>query len=94
MMKATGNNNTLGNEQGGVLDAQHVVPPQTGSWRSASPHIGPACVGCGICAARCPEHSIYLRGPMPKRSAVIDRDFCKGCGICAAVCPKHAISMK
>ena len=46
------------------------------------------CVGCGTCAAACPEPgAITLQGKL----ATVDQELCKGHGECVAACPVGAI---
>ena len=79
---------------GCTIDADSVNPPQTGTWRFLTPHIGAACIGCGLCAAHCPEIAIQMTQQPKGRRAQIDYAYCKGCGLCATRCPQKAISMK
>jgi ferredoxin len=51
-------------------------------------HVGPACTGCGQCAAVCPVGAISLE---LGRARVAES--CKGCGRCATLCPAGAISL-
>ena len=44
------------------------------------------CVGCGACAAVCPQHAHILG-----ETHVLDRLRCVECGACAKVCPAAAI---
>lgn len=44
------------------------------------------CIGCGECAAVCPEGAVALESP-----GRIDRDRCTRCGECAGVCPARAL---
>ncbi len=45
-----------------------------------------ACIGCGTCAAACPEQCIEAGSPY-----VIDQSHCLRCGICREACPAQAI---
>lgn len=45
------------------------------------------CVGCGVCAKRCPPK---IMGLINGKSAFLAQ-LCEECGICAEACPTHAI---
>ena len=51
--------------------------------------VGPACTGCGLCIATCPER--VLR-PGPKRP-VADQEGCTACLACVEVCPVDAVAV-
>ena len=46
-----------------------------------------ACVGCGICASKCPAKAIGIVTGADGRKAVVSPDYCIGCGVCQNVCP-------
>lgn len=46
-----------------------------------------ACIGCGMCARRCPQSTIAMQKVDGKRIAVVDTDGCIGCGSCQYICP-------
>lgn len=51
-------------------------------------HITDKCVGCGLCASKCPVKAI---SGTPKQQHHIDPNICVKCGLCAKICPVHAI---
>lgn len=48
--------------------------------------IGARCVGCGKCAAVCPQKCIATGKPY-----AIRQEHCLHCGICREICPAHAV---
>lgn len=45
------------------------------------------CVGCGLCASKCPAHAIAVNRQDGRNLASVNEDFCIGCGVCQDVCP-------
>lgn len=48
------------------------------------------CIGCGICAAVCPQQLFAMQGG---KAQIMDRDACMECGACALNCPVMAIAV-
>ena len=49
--------------------------------------VDKSCVGCGICASKCPAKAIEIVSELDGRKAVVSEDHCIGCGVCQHVCP-------
>lgn len=67
-----------------VLRIEHTAMPFIGRRFRVTEN----CVGCGICAGKCPQNNIKMENGKPK--------FCKscvGCMGCSFVCPKDAIKI-
>lgn len=52
--------------------------------------ITDACIGCGSCAAVCPQNCIMTE----RISYVIEREHCLHCGNCLTVCPVGAVERR
>lgn len=51
-------------------------------------NVDPAkCIGCGLCATRCPKQAITMERTGGKRTAAVNRSACIGCGSCQYICP-------
>ncbi len=52
------------------------------------------CIGCGVCAASCPQHTITVRQNGKKRLAAINHKNCIRCFCCQELCPSHVVRIK
>jgi Na+-translocating ferredoxin:NAD+ oxidoreductase RNF subunit RnfB len=50
-----------------------------------------ACIGCTICAQKCPVNAI---APAPYRKHEIDTQVCTRCDVCRTACPAKAIDIR
>lgn len=53
-------------------------------------HVEDWCIGCGACAAACPNSAL---GIVDGRAEVVNGDSCVFCGYCGASCPEFAIKV-
>lgn len=51
------------------------------------------CVGCGVCAASCPQKTIAIAARGGKKRAVIGEKQCIRCFCCQELCPIHAVKI-
>jgi len=50
--------------------------------------IDDSCIGCTICAQKCPVDAISI---MPYQKHIINQDLCVKCGTCKQVCPTESV---
>ena len=53
--------------------------------------IGDDCIGCTLCAQKCPADAIQ---PQPHQQQEIDAEKCIRCGTCKSICPVDAITVE
>jgi len=61
--------------------------PESIEYEPQIAYFSPKCIGCGNCAASCPESAVIMEDGHP----VFARDRCTGCFACADRCPVNAI---
>ncbi|MBR4957477.1 MAG: glycyl-radical enzyme activating protein, partial [Lentisphaeria bacterium] len=74
--------------KGCPLRCQWCHNPESQSMRPEIFFTPEKCVGCGRCAAVCPEKCHHLT-----QSHLFDRDQCRRCGKCAGVCLPEALEL-
>lgn len=52
------------------------------------------CVGCGVCAASCPRHTISVVQKKSGKKATIEKQNCIRCFCCQELCPIHAVRIR
>jgi NADH-quinone oxidoreductase subunit F len=53
--------------------------------------INPTCIGCTICAQKCPGRAIAAA---PYQRHIIDQRRCLKCGTCRVVCPTESVDLR
>ena len=62
---------------------------------SPRPEIdGKRCVGCGVCAASCPQKTVTIVNRSGKKRARIETKKCIRCFCCQELCPIHAVKIR
>lgn len=75
--------------QGCPLSCQWCCNPETQPLRPVLLHDIKKCVGCGACAAACPNGAPRVAEGV----AHFDRALCRACGRCVSVCPTGAVTL-
>ena len=63
--------------------------PESQSFTPQLMYYANLCIGCGACAAVCPEGAVFAQDG----KYAVDRDKCVDCGKCTEVCPPKAREM-
>jgi len=53
-------------------------------------HIDDSCIGCTICAQKCPSDAIPI---VPYQMHTITQELCDKCNICKEVCPTESVTI-
>jgi len=73
--------------QGCPLRCPWCANPESWTTKPQLMHIALKCVGCGACAAACPQGAIVMEESRPH----INRTLCTACGTCAETCPPEVM---
>lgn len=69
---------------------RHPRPAEIASTPYAAALDEAACVGCGVCAGRCPMGALAVADG----TARLDPARCIGCGLCVTRCPTQALALR
>jgi ferredoxin len=52
-----------------------------------------SCTGCGLCAAVCPTHALYIQNEADKLTLFFAQKKCIGCAECITGCPEKCLTL-